>query len=685
MPAIETITNNTVIEVLIPGEEGQQGVAGPPGPPGPPGPIGPEGGPPGPQGPPGPPGPSVALSNANPLDLGVASPGVSDEASKADHRHAHGNQGGGAQHSAATTAVAGFMSAADKALLNTATSAATANALMRRDASGNVNANTFVGALAGNAGTATTLQTTRTINGVGFNGSANIIIKARPDDQHPGTFFVRSDGSNSADGRNPDKGLRDVEEALDRIWNFSVPQPWTVVVLDGFSTAGELDVPDNTTVMGANFQRRTPVTPTSGNAQRNVFRCGNGAHIVNLKFQGWEIDDFDNPTTGFAMVFRPGAVILPGGVPYGQNCVVSSLPGEVPTPLPMDAASGNPAFPRGGGCVLADASVLSAYTVYPNMMTWGFTPSVPNGLGYVARNRGFVNPINAIGIGAHRHFMCLDGGQMVVSGSSSQFGDYSFWSEGSTQQIKPLKVNPAVLTTQADAGTIIAAQKSALIDDVWAYLASTFSAGSWPAGFEALTRKDSGLFLDALAAALVNGFERPLLNFAEGMFTFTGVCVYTYAYHAAFKASWDRLAATLIATGLLSSGAEAMTLALIARLKATMDNYWFEVGSGPAPTPVEPVRRKLRSEITAINHQWTAPLSGVEFFRVPPARAARRIQRSIVQRNGGRVKFSGQDDAGNAVFVGGLQIDARSGQLGGPPFDSAIRGRVTRAVIARSY
>jgi hypothetical protein len=97
------------------------------------------------------------------------------------------------------------------------------------------------------------------------------------------------------------------------------------------------------------------------------------------------------------------------------------------------------------------------------------------------------------------------------------------------------------------------------------------------------------------------------------------------------------------------------------------------------------VRRKLRSLITAINHQWTAPMSGVEFYRVPPARAARRIQRSIRQLNGGRVRFSGQDDAGNAVFVGGLIIDARSGQLGGPPFDSALRGRLTRGVISRSY
>jgi len=535
------------------------------------------------------------------------------------------------------------------------------------------------------ANVAVKLQTARNINGVPFDGTASITVSANPSDQRPKVFYVRSDGSNSRNGRNPHNAFQNIEHALGQVAGFSQPQPWTIVLLDGLSTAGELDVPDNCTILGANFQRRTIIQPTSGNQQRNVFRCGNGSHLVNLKFTGWQIDDFDNPTKGFAMTFRPGAVILPGGVPYGQNCVVTSSLGEVPTPLPMDAEAGNPAHPRGGGCVLADAAVLSAYSVYPNMMTLAFTPSSANGLGYVARNRAFINPVNAIGVGAHKHFVCLDGGQMVVSGSSSQFGDYSFWSEGSTQQIVPLKVNPAVLTTMTTAAAIINPQKTALVDDMWAYLVANFSASSWPAGYESLTRKDGGLFLDALAASLVHGFERPMLNFAEGMFRFDGTCVYTYAYHAAFKASWDRLAATLIAGGQLTAGAVTFTNALVARLKATLDNHWYEVGQGPAPSPVEPVRRKLRSLITAINHQWTAPLAGVEFYRVPPAKAARRIKRSIVQRDGGRVRFSGQDDAGNAVFVGGLVIDARSGQLGGPPFDSAIRSRVTRAVISRSY
>lgn len=537
-----------------------------------------------------------------------------------------------------------------------------------------------------NAVSATRLVTPRNINGIPFDGTAPITITAKPDNQEPNIFYVRSDGSNARDGRNAHNAFQHVEHALEQIWDFPSPTPWTIKVLDGFSTNGQLEVPDFTTIISANMQRQCSVTPTSGNEENNVFLCGNGVHLYGLKFTGWRVNDFEDPTGGFAMAFRPGAIILPGGVPYGQNCVVTSSPGDIPTPFPIDPEDGNaPGYPRGGGCVLADASVLSAYSTFPNIMTWGFTPAVPNGLGYVARNRGFVNPVNAIGVGAHKHFVALDGGEVLVSSSSSQFGDYSFWSEGSTMRVVPLKVNPSVITTQANATTVINAARTTLINDVWTFLLANYSAASWPVGYEALTRKDAGLFLDALASALTYGFERPMLNFAEGMFKFDGPCVYPYAYHAAFKASWDRLAAQLILGGSLTAGAVTFVNALVARLKATLDNYWFEVSAGPAPSPPETVRRRLRSLITAINHQWTSPLSGVEYLRVPPARSARRIQRSIIQRNGGKVRFSGQDDSGNAVFVGGLTIDARSGQLGGPPFDTAIRNRLARAVISRSY
>lgn len=543
--------------------------------------------------------------------------------------------------------------------------------------------------ISGNSATATRLLNSRQINGVPFNGTASINISAPPSHSVYKTVYVSPEGNNNSSGRNENRAVASIEKALEIIEAQSEPTGWTVKLLGGVTTSGQIPVPDFTTIMSFNMQRRTIITPTAGNEENNVFLCGNGAHLYGLKFTGWRINDFDDPTGGFAMAFKPGAIILPGGVPYGQNCVVTSVTTEVPTPLPMNPFADspqqpNPAFPRGGGCVLADASVLSAYTVYPNMMTWGFTPSSVNGLGYVARNRGFVNPVNAIGVGAHRHFMCIDGGQMVVSGSSSQFGDYSFWSEGSTQRIEPLKVNPNVIPESplGDALSTINSFRTDLINDVWNYLNEEYTL---PSGFETLTRKDSGLFLDAIAYSLQYSFERPMLNFAEGMFKFNGECVYEYPYHEAFKASWDRLASRLIITGAFSPVYQSFILELVSRLKSTTDNYWLEVGQGPAPALEERVIRRLRSLITAINHQWTAPLSGVEYFRVPPSRASRRIKRSIVQRGGGKVRFSGQDDSGNAVFVGGLVIDSRSGQLGGPPFDSAIRGRVTRAVISRSY
>jgi hypothetical protein len=68
-------------------------------------------------------------------------------------------------------------------LANAATNANTASAIVKRDASGNfvagtITATNFAGALTGNASTATTLQTARAINGVSFNGSADVTVTA---------------------------------------------------------------------------------------------------------------------------------------------------------------------------------------------------------------------------------------------------------------------------------------------------------------------------------------------------------------------------------------------------------------------------------------------------------------------------------------------------------------------------
>lgn len=124
----------------------------------------------------------TAVSDDLPLPLGVPTPGSSFGASRADHVHAHGNQTGGSLHALATTGAAGFMPSADKAKLDAATNINTPSTLVLRDSSGNFAADTITAALAGNASSATVLQTGRTIGMTGdvvwtsssFNGSANV-------------------------------------------------------------------------------------------------------------------------------------------------------------------------------------------------------------------------------------------------------------------------------------------------------------------------------------------------------------------------------------------------------------------------------------------------------------------------------------------------------------------------------
>jgi hypothetical protein len=124
-------------------------------------------------------GPPLSTATPEPVGLTGAA-GTSGDAARADHVHAHGNQTGTSLHALATTSGAGFMSAAQFDLLDGATDQDSADTLVKRDASGDFEANNVYADLVGNAATATALATARTINGESFDGSANITLTAAP-------------------------------------------------------------------------------------------------------------------------------------------------------------------------------------------------------------------------------------------------------------------------------------------------------------------------------------------------------------------------------------------------------------------------------------------------------------------------------------------------------------------------
>ena len=72
-----------------------------------------------------------------------------------------------------------------------ATNANTANKIVKRDSNGNFSAGTITATLSGNASSATKLATARTINGVAFDGTANITIKADPNSHNHDDLYKR--------------------------------------------------------------------------------------------------------------------------------------------------------------------------------------------------------------------------------------------------------------------------------------------------------------------------------------------------------------------------------------------------------------------------------------------------------------------------------------------------------------
>lgn len=477
-------------------------------------------------------------------------------------------------------------------------------------------------------------------------------------------IHVKSNGDDTRNGRSWHSAVKTIERALALATASSLPTliewaPDSVVY-----TEGHLDMPDNCVVKAVH--RTVFLRPKPGFEQRNVFRMGSGCFLEGVMFEGWRVDSLTNPTSGFAVSFRPGAVIR--RTPYAHKIAVRSIPTWDVIAPPLDRANANPEVPVGPGVALADGLVCSPYSIFPNIMTWGATPVAPNGIGYCAKNGALINAVNAVSIWAHKHFMALSGGQIILSACSTQFGDYSMAAKGFRYLIVPKTV--ANITVQTQATAAILAAQTALIDSTWAALSRQGYTTGWTAQHEAQTRRDTATLLQCLRWTMSTANQQPMLDFAKGLFDPAGERVLRVDMLAAFVYSFDWLATEIKKLAQVNSTAGAQVLALLNALTDTLNT---------------PVKRKEPSRITAIGHTWTAVMAGVALTKVPPARNGASITDSILEEDEGVVIASGQDDQGNALFVGGLQINADTGELGGPPFDQAVRRVATRAAISRSF
>ena len=489
------------------------------------------------------------------------------------------------------------------------------------------------------------------------------------------TVYLSKDGNDEDnDGTSWSSSVSTFEKALEIADAKSDEMPGIPVLIEVgpgvYETEGHLDMPDNTMIRAPH--RSVVIRPKTGFEERNVFRMGSGCFIEGPIFEDFRVDSLQNPTEGFAISFRPGALIR--RAPYAHKIAVRSTPTWTKVAPPLDRENANPLVPRGGGVVLADGLVCSPSSIYPNIMTWGATPVAHNGIGYCAKNGGLINAVNAISLWAHKHFMALAGGQIILSSCSTQFGDFTMVADGKRDIISPYKADPdsetftEFVANASDANTI-EDNTQQIIDDLWDALVAEGFTTTWTEEDEAFIRRVAGLILQALYWTILTADETPMLDLARSFFDTQGNLIFTQDKETAVVFSFEFIRDAVI------------DLAITGTSQGIVD----ELISKLTDTITDPVKIPESSTITAIGHTWTAIMAGVALTKIPPARNATTIQESIIERNQGVVIASGQDDQGSALFIGGLEINADTGELSGPPFDSAVNRIATRASIARSF
>jgi hypothetical protein len=479
------------------------------------------------------------------------------------------------------------------------------------------------------------------------------------------TIYVRENGSNANAGRNLELALAHPEEAISRAAGMSGRVAIMVYPGQYETGASPVAMPDNVIMHGTGAARSTVFKPSAGNESIDVIQMGSGCYVDNFSFEGYQMDDVTAPTGGRVFTFRPGALLL--RQPYAHNCTIwTGAPANISPPL--DRANGNPAVGPGACAVYADGAVVDQYSPIVNMLTWGVTPTSRNGWGYCAANGAFVNAVNAIGLWNHRHFVALSGGRVLLSACATQMGDYSLWAEGYIERPNPPRY--AGITVDAGAEAVIANNLSAIEDDMWGDLVAQ---GYSPMPNEAFTRKDFRLWLQALRYAFQAGQDQPVRDFVRGLWTYAGVSLVPAGLEASFVRSFEAGASIIESYGL--SGAQ----------RTKLDGLVSIVTS----TITSPVMVKSRSTIVALGHQIEMPLGGVNPSGLPAMQrrggTPKAMRRSVVKRDGGRVILDAQDGTGNRIFAGGMTLDARTGKLGGPPFDRAMEAVIEEAAVLGSF
>lgn len=545
-----------------------------------------------------------------------------------------------------------------------------------------------------------------------FSGDGSELLRVGEIDK---VFYVSENGSDSNDGKTVNTAFRTIKQAslavsasIALYATGSAPWRSTIRIASGYYIEeAPVIIPAWTSIVG-NDLRTTVVRPTDATKGENLFLMNNGTYAYNIRFEGCEIDDLENPRKGFFFAFQPGAFITTS--PYIQNCSAINTPfSKFYVPLSPDSSPPNYLVGNGPGGMIVDDSVLDGYSPLRSMIVDAYTQVAFNGIGLCVRGRGYAQQVSFFTNFSRVGIFAMDGGHASLLNSNTTFGDYGLRSSGSRILIVP-DINPISSSIDASASLLLI-QNSGSIQN---YMMTQLQNNGWysssyliPTSSAYLsTIKDSGLLINALAADLLVQKAARTSTFLQGQFKgqdvsndlrytlpsasvdFRKGAIAAFRVNDGKKMAQDYTSSYRYIKDYINNDPDNLFTTMAAPAKGKI-NQMLDLAVDvirSVAIDVEPTYlQEFGSLITSTSHDLSYAGSGVNFLGLPVNQGGigeTNFDIRIYEEAGGRVYHTSGDESGDFFAGADFVIKQATGTIEGRTFNKAIAARVVPLNLA---
>ena len=528
-------------------------------------------------------------------------------------------------------------------------------------------------------------------------------------------FYVSEDGNDLNDGKTlstPFRTIKAAALAAADLVALNPPSPYpyrtSIHVKTGYYVEeAPITLVNNVSILGDDL-RSVVIRPTEGTKGQNLFLMNNGCYAQGLRLEGCEIDNLEDPRSGFFFAFAPGANISTS--PYVQNCSAINTPfSKFYTPLDFD--NGNPLVGNGPGGMLIDDSVLDPYSPLRSMIVDSYTQDAFNGIGMCARGRGYGQMVSFFTNFSRVGVYCIDGGHASLLNSNTTFGDYGLRSKGLRILVKPDITIVTGTTVDPTASAYIATKKTQIqtymMSQLALYGAYASSYSNTGSTIYQSTIKDSGLLLNAICDDLLSPVVTRVSQIASGFFigqdTSVG-SVYTLPVQSGFtQGAIAAFPVTSGNTGIaedfvlayqyirdyfvndpdnIFGSISATTITKVSQLLSVVEDTIQRVIVDQAGGDL---LVEFGSLITSTSHDFSYAGSGVNFLGLPVNQGGvgvTNLDIRIYQESGGRVYYTAGDETGDQYQGNDFVIRQNTGTIEGRTFYKSISSVITPINLA---